>query len=189
MAIRPIVKMGHPTLKLIAAQVPDPTAPAIVDLVADMRDTLEDIGGAGLAAPQIDVSLRVVVYRIAENRIPEGAKQQPVDWTVLINPQVTPLTVERQRIWERCLSIPDIYCQVPRYTRVRVDYETLQGQHQSREAVGFHAMVLQHECDHLDGILNPMRMDDLSQMSYASEFVKDGGIYRYRVDEFDGSPA
>ena len=185
MAIRDIIRMGHPTLKLIAQPIEDPASPEIKTLADDMRDTLEAIGGAGLAAPQVDVSVRLVIYRIAANRIPPGALQAPVDWTVMVNPQVTPLTVERRHIWERCLSIPDIYANVPRFTRVRVDYQTLQGESVSRTATGFHAMVLQHECDHLDGILNPMRMDDLSMLSYASEFVPAGEIYRYTAAEFD----
>ena len=185
MAILDIVKMGHPTLKLVAPAVPDPCNPAIGKLAADMRDTLEDIGGAGLAAPQVDVSIRLVVYRVAAERIPAGATQSPVDWTTMVNPVVTPLTVERRHIWERCLSIPDLYGRVPRHTKVRVDYETLQGETVSREASGFHAMVLQHECDHLDGVLYPMKMDDLSQFTYASEFVKPGEIYRFTPAEFD----
>lgn len=185
MAIRNIIKMGHPTLKLIAEPIEDPRSPDIKSLADDMRDTLQDIGGAGLAAPQVDVSVRLVVYRIAADRIPEGANQPPVDWTVMVNPEVTPLTVERRHIWERCLSIPDLYANVPRFTRVRVAYQNLQDERVVRTATGFHAMVLQHECDHLDGILNPMRMDDLSLLSYASEFVPAGDIYRYTTEEFD----
>ena len=95
MAVLDILKMGHPTLKLVASPVEEPNAPDISTLAGDMRDTLEDIGGAGLAAPQVDVSLRLVVYRVAAERIPPGASQEPVDWTTMVNPVVTPLTVER----------------------------------------------------------------------------------------------
>jgi len=185
MAVLDILKMGHPTLKLVASRVEEPNAPDISALAGDMRDTLEDIGGAGLAAPQVDVSLRLVVYRVAAERIPPGASQEPVDWTTMVNPVVTPLTVERRHIWERCLSIPDFYGRVARHTRVRVDFQTLKGEFTTRVANGFHAMILQHECDHLDGVLYPMRMDDLSQLTYASEFVKPGAIYRFSAAEFD----
>jgi peptide deformylase len=187
MAVRQILKMGHPALKLIAEPIDDPTLPEVSELARDMQDTLLDIRGNGLAAPQIDVGLRLVIYRVPVERIPAGAHQQPVPCTVMVNPVVTPLTVERRHIWERCLSLPGLYGKVPRLTRIRIAFETLEGEHVTREARGFHSMLLQHECDHLDGILYPMRMDDLSLLTFASEIFSEGDMVQYPPEEFDGT--
>ena len=185
MAIREIVKMGHPALRRVAEPVGDTTAPALRALVEDMRETLGAIDGNGLAAPQIEVNLRVVLYRIPAQRIPKGARQEPVPWTVMINPVLEPLTDEMKLIWERCLSLPGLYGKVPRYTRVAMRFETLAGEQIERQCSGFHAMLLQHECDHLDGILYPMRMNDLSLLTYASELGDGSSFYRYAAEEFD----
>ena len=185
MAVREILKMGHPTLRKVAEPVADPTAPEIRDLVADMRDTLEAIDAAGIAAPQINVGKRVVLYRVPAHRIPAGARQDPVPWTAMINPVITPLTDDQGMIWERCLSLPGLYGKVPRFTRVHITFQTLEGEHVERTAQGWHAMLLQHECDHLDGVLYPMRMTDMTLLTYASELGEGTDVYSYSAGEFD----
>ncbi len=185
MAVLEIVKMGHPALKRVAEPVTDPCAPEIARLVADMRETLEAIDANGLAASQVQVNQRVIVYRVPAERIPKGARQQPVPWTVMINPVIVPLTEEKEPIWERCLSLPGLYGKVPRYTRIHIGFTTMKGERVERDAAGFHAMLLQHECDHLDGILYPMRMTDLSLLSFVSELGDGSAFYRYTPQEFD----
>lgn len=185
MAVLEIVKMGHSALKRVAEPVTNPSAPEITRLLADMRETLEAIDANGLAAPQVQVNKRVVVYRVPAERIPKGARQEPVPWTVMINPVIVPLTDEKKPIWERCLSLPGLYGKVPRYTRIHIGFTTLDGERIERNAAGFHAMLLQHECDHLDGILYPMRMTDLSLLSFVSELGDGGPFYRYSPEEFD----
>ena len=186
MAVRKIVLMGNEALRGVAAPVDDPTAPEIASLAQDMRDTLEEIDGVGLAAPQIEVTKRVVIYQVPEFRIPAGAKSRPIPWTVMVNPLIEPLSQEKKPIWERCLSLPGLYGRVPRYVHVGISFQTMDGQREEREARGYHAMLLQHECDHLDGYLYPMRMTDMSQLSFVSELVDDGDIFNYHADEFDG---
>ncbi len=169
MPIRQIAKMGHPVLRRRAAEVADPTDPEIARLVEDMRDTLIDIAGAGIAAPQIYDPRRVVLYRIDAGRIPDGSSMQPLDWTAMVNPVLTPVGDEKQLIWERCLSLPGLHGKVPRHTKVHISFQTLAGDSVDYEAEGWHAMILQHECDHLDGILYPMRMEDISLLSFNAE--------------------
>lgn len=183
MAILKIARMGHPILKEIAEPVEDPTAPGIAALVADMKDTLADIRGAGLAAPQVYVSKRLFIYRIPADRIPPGSDQEPVDWTALVNPVITPSTEEKKPNWERCLSIPGLHGKVARYTRVKCAYRSLDGEAIEIEAHGFHAMVLQHEYDHLDGILYPMRMTDLSLLAFNSELGDPGFAKPWEEEE------
>lgn len=166
MSILAIAKMGHPMLKRIAAKVDDPTDPAVARLCADMRETLEDIGASGLAATQVFVDQRVVVYRVGASRIPAGSGLQPVPWTVMVNPVITPLTYEKVDVWERCLSIPGLHGRVPRYPRISIRYQTLEGANVEQEAHSSWAALLQHECDHLDGVLYPMRMEDLSLLAF-----------------------
>ena len=186
MAVKPILRMGDPRLMTVATPVADIEAEAIADLTVNMRDTLDDIRATGLAAPQIAVDKRVVLYGVPPDRIPTGAAQASVPWTAMINPAVTPLTEVRQPIWERCLSLPGLYGKVPRFTRVRIDYIDLDGLAVSREAQGFHAMLVQHECDHLDGILYPMRMEDMTQFGFVEKVTGGGAIYPYTPGEFDG---
>jgi peptide deformylase len=186
MAVRNIVLMGNPSLRGVAAPVDDPTAPEIASLAKDMRDTLEEIDGVGLAAPQIEVAKRVVIYRVPDFRIPAGAKMRPVPWTVMVNPVIESLSDEKKPIWERCLSLPGLYGRVPRYVHITISFQTMDGQREEREARGYHAMLLQHECDHLDGYLYPMRMTDMSQLSFVSELVDDGDIFDYPADDFGG---
>jgi len=166
MSILTIAKMGHPVLRRVAAKVDDPTDPAIARLAADMRETLDEIGASGLAATQVFVEKRIVVYRVGASRIPAGSGLQPVPWTVMINPVITPLTDDKVAVWERCLSIPGLHGKVPRYPRISIRYQTLEGGTVEHEAHSSWAALLQHECDHLDGVLYPMQMDDLSLLAF-----------------------
>lgn len=185
MALLKIARMGNPVLRKVADPVKDPTAPEVAELAASMRETLEDVGGNGLAAPQVHVSQRVVVYRIAPHQIPSGSSFKPLPWTVLVNPVIEPLTDEKKLIWERCLSIPGLHGRVPRYTRVRCTAQALDGTRIERVTRGFHAMLLQHECDHLDGILYPTRMNDLSTLAFNSELGERGFLYPRAAEEFE----
>jgi peptide deformylase len=173
MAILKIARMGHPVLRRVADPVVDPTAPDIRRLVRDMLETLEDIGGVGLAAPQVHVSRRVVIFEVpAERAARDGngaAPPEGVPMTVLVNPVIEPLAEEKALGWEACLSVPGLTGAVPRFTRIRYHGYGLQGERIEREAAGFHARVVQHECDHLDGILYPMRMADLTSLAFAEE--------------------
>ena len=169
MAVLRIAKMGNPVLLKKAAPVPDPTAPEIRQLAGDMQETLEDIGASGLAAPQVFVSKRVVVYRIIASRIPEGSGLQPRPWTVMINPAIAPKTETMTPVWERCLSIPGLHGKVPRFMHINITYQDLDGKTFAHEAYSSWAALLQHECDHLDGIVYPMRMTDLSLLAYNDE--------------------
>jgi len=169
MAVLRIAKMGNPVLLKKAAPVADPTAPEIRQLAADMQETLEDIGASGLAAPQVFVSKRVVVYRIIASRIPEGSGLEPRPWTVMVNPVTTPKTEAKRPVWERCLSIPGLHGKVPRFMHINTTYQDLDGKTHSHDAHSSWAALLQHECDHLDGIVYPMRMTDLSLLAYNDE--------------------
>ena len=173
MAILKIARMGHPVLRRVADPVVDPTAPDIRRLVRDMLETLEDIGGVGLAAPQVHVSKRVVIFEVpAERAARDGNGEAPPDgvpMTALINPVIEPLADEKALGWEACLSVPGLTGAVPRWTRIRYHGYGLEGERIEREAAGFHARVVQHECDHLDGILYPMRMTDLTSLAFAEE--------------------
>jgi peptide deformylase len=169
LAVLRIAKMGNPVLLQKAAPVEDPAAPEIRRLAADMQDTIEDIGASGLAAPQVFVSKRVVVYRIIAARIPPGSGLQPRPWTVMVNPVLTPKTEAKTPVWERCLSVPGLHGKVPRYTDVSIEYFDLNGNAVTHDAASSWAALLQHECDHLDGIVYPMRMAELSLLAYNDE--------------------
>jgi len=173
MAILKIARMGHPVLRRVADPVRDPAAPEIRRLVRDMLQTLEDIGGLGLAAPQVHVSRRVVIFEVPAERAADeaaGAEAPPgVPLTILVNPVIEPLADDKALGWEACLSVPGLTGAVPRWTRIRYRGLGLQGETIEREAQGFHARVVQHECDHLDGILYPMRMTDLSLLAFSEE--------------------
>ena len=168
MAILKIARMGHPILRSPAEPVGDPTAPEIRALIGDMWETLADIGGAGLAAPQVHVGKRVVIFHVPKARAErEGA--DAVSPTVLINPQIEPLDQDIAEGWEACLSVPGLTGWVPRHARIRYRALNPDGEMIEREAAGFHARVVQHECDHLDGVLYPMRMTDLSKLMFVEE--------------------
>lgn len=178
MAILKIARMGHPVLGRPADPVEDPGAPELRRLVEDMIETMEDAGGTGLAAPQVHVPLRVVVFYIGAARARrEAASPNPPDsegaagvpLTVLVNPEVEPLGGETALGWEACLSVPGLAGEVPRYMAVRYRGTSLAGEAIEREATGFHARVVQHECDHLDGMVYPQRMTDLSRLVFTSE--------------------
>ncbi|MFN2646762.1 MAG: peptide deformylase [Burkholderiales bacterium] len=169
MPILRIAKMGNPVLQRPAEPVADPTAPEICQLAADMRETLEDIGASGLAAPQVFVSRRVVVYRIIATRIPPGSGLVPRPWTVMVNPVIRPKIDGKTPVWERCLSIPGLHGKVPRYSSIGIRYQDLEGGTHEHDAHSSWAALLQHECDHLDGVLYPMRMTDLSLLAYNDE--------------------
>ncbi|MDY0884150.1 peptide deformylase [Dongia soli] len=171
MAILKIARMGHPVLKRRAELISDVKVPEIQRLIKDMLETLVDIGGAGLAAPQVHVPLRLVMFHVPEARAgkEDGPGAAAVPFTVLINPEIEVLGEEMAAGLEACLSVPGLAGMVPRHTHIR--YRGLDGTGQpiEREARGFHARVVQHECDHLDGILYPMRMADLSTLSFVEE--------------------
>lgn len=169
MAVLRIAKMGNPILLQKAAPVEDPTAPEIRRLAADMQDTIEDIGASGLAAPQVFVSKRVVVYRMIAARIPPGSGLEPRPWTVMVNPVIMPKTEVQTPVWERCLSVPGLHGKVPRFMNIGIRYTDLEGRTHAHDATSSWAALLQHECDHLDGIVYPMRMTDLSLLAYNDE--------------------
>lgn len=172
--VRPILKLGHPTLLLRAEPVTAPRAAEIAALVQDMRDTLDSVRGNGIAAPQIGVSLRVILYAIPAGRLPECESFRPEPWRALINPELEPLSDRLRPIGlERCLSIPGLNGEVPRHTSVRVRAMTPEGEAVDFVAHGYHARLVQHECDHLDGILYPMRMTDLSRLSFNDQVPAD----------------
>lgn len=166
MAILKIARMGHPVLMAPARPVANPKAPAIRRLVADMIETMVDAPGIGLAAPQVHVPLRVVVFLVPAER-QGGADEVPL--TILVNPEIEPLGGEKETGMEGCLSLPGMAGLVPRFTRVRYRAVTPEGEGIECIAEGYHARVVQHECDHLDGILYPMRMTDLSSFGYVEE--------------------
>ncbi|MGY8871035.1 MAG: peptide deformylase [Pseudomonadales bacterium] len=184
MAILKIAKMGNPCLLEAAKPIADPTAPEIAQLAADMRETLIDIGANGLAAPQVHISKRLIVYRVAAHQIPAESDMKPIDWKVLINPVIAPLTDQQELIWERCLSVPGLHGKVPRYTKIRLQAQQLDGSNIDIEASGFHAMLLQHEYDHLDGYLYTMRMEDMRSLSYDSELGDHGFMVERDPEEF-----
>ncbi len=169
MAILKIARMGHPALRGIAAEVTDPTAPALRRLVADMIETLDDIGGAGLAAPQVHVPQRVVIFQVPPERVTGDADDLAQDLTALVNPIIEPAGDERTLGWEGCLSVPGLRGAVWRWARIRYRGVTPEGEAIDRTVGGFHARVVQHECDHLDGILYPQRMSDLRYLVFNEE--------------------
>jgi peptide deformylase len=163
MAVRPVLKMGEPLLRQVAAPVQRFDA-ELATLVADMNETMRALNGAGLAAPQIGVSLRVVIFEVTANpRYPDVA---PIPYTVLVNPELSPLGESQEEGWEGCLSVPGLRGLVPRFTQLRYRGFDLAGTPLERTVEGFHARVVQHEVDHLDGILYPQRMRDLRNFGF-----------------------
>jgi peptide deformylase len=199
MPILKIARMGHHILNQRADEVPDPAAPDVARLVAAMIETMEDADGTGLAAPQVHMPWRVVVYKVMAERAKaeaeagdgggEGAASRDVPTTAMINPVVEPLGEDTNLGFESCLSVPEMAGPVRRFNRVRVTYQTLEGETVEREAEGFHARVIQHECDHLDGILYPMRIEDLSQFGYVEELNKTPGDAADDAGEDEASDA
>ena len=164
MAVREILRMGDPRLLRQAEPVSAVDTPELHALIADMFDTMHAANGAGLAAPQIGVNLQLVIFGFSNNaRYPDAPS---VPETVLINPVITPLSDEMEEGWEGCLSVPGLRGVVPRYTRLRYQGVDPYGQIIDREVDGFHARVVQHECDHLIGVLYPMRVKYFSRFGY-----------------------
>jgi len=159
--------MGHPVLRERAVAVEKFATPELRALLQDMQETMAAKTGAGLAAPQIGVSQRVVIFGVEKNeRYPDA---EPVPFTVLVNPKIVILTREVEEEWEGCLSVPGMRGLVPRYTKLRYSGFDIEGNPFERVAEGFHARVVQHECDHLDGILYPQRMTDMSRFGFNEE--------------------
>ncbi|MGH6871423.1 MAG: peptide deformylase [Rhizomicrobium sp.] len=175
MAILKIARMGHPVLAAKAAPIADPSLPEIRKLAADMIETMIDANGAGLAAPQVHVPLRLVVFQAPDDRStdPGLSESERFDHTapltVLVNPEVEVLGQEKESGWEGCLSVPGLRGVVARPNHIRYRGQDLDGRRIERTARGFHARVVQHEVDHLDGILYPQRMENLAQLIFDTE--------------------
>ena len=166
--------MGHPVLTKAAKPVADPTAPEIRALVADMLETMIDANGAGLAAPQVYEPLRVIIFQAPVERAPEGMDEEEAydhtaSLTVLINPVIEVVSSDMEEGWEGCLSVPGLRGLVPRHSEIIYRGVGLDGKPIERRAKGFHARVVQHECDHLNGVLYPQRMTDLSELIFETE--------------------
>jgi peptide deformylase len=171
MAVRPVLRMGDPLLLQVAEPVEQFDTPELHALIQDMEDTMQHMDGAGIAAPQIGVSQRVVIFGVGANPRYPDAEQVP--YTVLINPTLTPINDEEEDGWEGCLSVPGMRGIVPRYTRLHYTGFDQYGKPIDRMVSGFHARVVQHECDHLDGILYPMRIRDLAQFGFTDVLFPD----------------
>ena len=171
MATREILKMGHPTLLEIAKPVEKFNTSELDSIIEDMIDTMRENDGAGLAAPQIGLGMQLVIFGFDSNeRYPEADQ---VPFTVLINPVITPIGDEEEDGWEGCLSVPGLMGVVPRFKKIRYQGKDQHGNEIDREVDGFHARVVQHECDHLIGKLYPMRIRDFSQFGYLDTLTKE----------------
>lgn len=162
--IYPILKMGDARLLRVAEPVLELNTQELTQLVSDMFATMADANGAGLAAPQIGVNLQLVIFGFKDN--PRYPDAPTVPETVLLNPVLTPLSEEIEEAWEGCLSVPGMRGLVPRWSKLRYEGVNQYGEKICREVDGFHARVVQHECDHLNGVLYPMRIRDLAQFGY-----------------------
>ncbi|MBB1161309.1 peptide deformylase [Aquariibacter albus] len=165
MPVRPLLKMGDPRLLRVAQPVRDFDSPALHALIRDLEDTMAAANGAGLAAPQIGEDWQVVIFGSGAPN-PRYPEAPPVPRTVLLNPRITPLGEAEEEGWEGCLSVPGLRGVVPRWSRIRYEGLDPQGRLIEREAEGFHARVVQHECDHLIGMLYPMRVRDFRRFGY-----------------------
>jgi peptide deformylase len=172
MAILKIARMGHPVLLRRAAPVDDPAAPEIRRLIADMAETLEDAGGVGLAAPQVHVPLRLFIYFLPERRASGGPDDEARPLGAVINPELSALSAETVIDWEGCLSIPGLTAMVPRASSLTLSAHDETGARFTRPASGFHARVIQHEADHLDGVLYLSRMQDHRLIGYNEEITR-----------------
>lgn len=171
MTVHQILKMGDPRLLRVAEPIRDFNTPALDGLIADMFDTMHHANGAGLAAPQIGVNLQLVIFGFKQNQRYPDAPAVPE--TVLINPVLTPLSNETEEAFEGCLSVPGLRGSVPRFVRLRYEGMDQHGNKIARDVEGFHARVVQHEVDHLLGILYPMRITDFSKFGYTEVMFPD----------------
>jgi peptide deformylase len=171
-AVRSVLRMGHPLLQQVSTPVTRFGTRELQELADDLLDTMRALDGAGLAAPQIGVPLRVVLFEVNAN--PRYPQAEAVPRTLLVNPVLTPLADEMAEDWEGCLSVPGLRGRVPRYLRLRYRGYDLRGQPIDRTVEGFHARVVQHEVDHLDGILYPMRLTDLRNFGYQDVLFPNG---------------
>jgi peptide deformylase len=171
MAVRRVLKMGDPLLYRKAEPVQQFNTPELDKLIADMFDTMAELSGAGLAAPQIGVSQRVVIFGVEAN--PRYPHVEPVPTTVLVNPMLTPIGADMEDGWEGCLSVPGLRGLVSRHLHLRYTGFDQHGKPIDRTVSGFHARVVQHECDHLDGILYPMRLRDIRLLGYEEALFPD----------------
>ena len=167
MAIREILKMGNPILLKVSEKVKKFDTPEIHELIKDMIETMKDAQGAGLAAPQVGESIQLVIFGVDKNERYPDAEEVP--FTVLINPVITPLTQEKEDDWEGCLSVPGMRGVVPRYKTINYKGFDQYGNEINRNAEGFHARVVQHECDHLFGILYPSRIENMKLFGFHDE--------------------
>jgi len=169
-----VARMGHPVLRQEAEPIPPEqiTSPEVQDFIDDMIETMYDYDGAGLAAPQVHVSKQIVVMEVSKN--PRYPNAPAIPLTVYINPEITPLTEEMDEDWEGCLSVPGLRGRVPRYTKIRLRAYDRDGQRVDFVAEGFHARVIQHECDHLWGKLYIDRVRDTTSLTFMEEFMKFG---------------
>jgi peptide deformylase len=175
MSLRRVLRMGDPQLLQVSEPVRNLDSPELLELLADMRETMAALSGAGLAAPQIGVPWRIVIFGTGAPN-PRYPEAEIVPATVLINPQLQPLGEQMQQDWEGCLSVPGMRGLVPRYQQLHYRGVDEQGRAIDRRVSGFHARVVQHEVDHLDGILYPMRMTDMSQFGFNEELFPGQGL-------------
>jgi peptide deformylase len=175
MSLRRVLRMGDPQLLQVSEPVRNLDSPALLELLADMRETMAALRGAGLAAPQIGVPWRIVIFGTGAPN-PRYPEAEIVPATVLINPQLQPLGEQMLQDWEGCLSVPGMRGLVPRYQQLHYRGVDEQGRAIDRRVSGFHARVVQHEVDHLDGILYPMRMTDMSQFGFNEELFPGQGL-------------
>ncbi len=169
MTVKIVLRMGDPRLRQVAQSVPAYDTPELHELITDMKETMAAYDGAGLAATQIGVIQRVMIFGVDEN--PRYPDAEPVPMTVLINPEYEALSEERVSDWEGCLSVPGMRGLVPRYSRIRYSGHDEYGEPIEREAEGFHARVFQHEFDHLDGILYPDKIEDALSFGFTEELL------------------
>ncbi len=174
MPVRKILRMGDARLLRRAEEVTSFDNAELQDLLADMRDTMRALDGVGLAAPQIGINRRIVIFGVESN--PRYPDAEVVPETVLINPVITPLSAAQEEGWEGCLSVPGMRGLVPRFTHLRYQGNDEFGALIDRTVSGFHARVVQHECDHLDGILYPMRIADMRNFGFSSELFPDADV-------------
>ena len=166
-----VIRMGHPMLKQKAKEVADPTDPKIHQIVADMMATIDKLGSeniAGLAAPQVNIPLRILLFQVPDRKA--NGTEAILPFTVVINPKIEPISEEKELGWEGCISIPNLVGEVRRHKHIKYSYQTLNGETITREATDFHARVVQHETDHLDGTLYIERIENMKQLYFSEEF-------------------